>query len=706
MPMKPMRARQSPALAAAAVLALHWDAGAALELRASRAEVAAFGRVEFRIAGVPECADPFDPEAVDLRLELTAPDGGRVVVPAFFAQDYVRGADGAGAPDGWVYPTGTGVWMARFAPVLAGHHRAVAVLGRAGGELRSASVGFDCAASSARGFVRVARKDPRFLEFDNGEPFFAIGQNLAFIGEQQHVTAAKAREVLPKLAANGANYLRVWTCAGDWALAIEARKSAWERSWDGKGRLVADPADPARRCLPLPPGTTREVNPTHPVFLRPATRYVVAGRVRTEPAAVVHLDAHGTSRPLQSAPAQAWTAFRHEFTTGTRDWRLQAMRLRRAGGGMAWLGELSLQEAGGGPELLWEADMNRPARGCYNPLDCFLLDELVATAEQHGIRLQLCMLARDLYMHELADPASPAYDRAIAAAKRFFRHAIARWGASTSVAAWEYWNEMDPGLPTGRFHAELGEFLARHDPYRHLRTTSTWAPSPRDCRHPDLDLAGTHFYLRPADRPRLANEVEAVLDRARWLREQAPAKPALLDEFGLADDQWRITGEMRRSADLSDVHNALWASALSGTSGTALAWWWERLDQHDGHALYRPLSRFLAGVPWNGGGIRRLTAMCRGPALTVVGVRAGGDAWLWVFDPAAAWAKVVLDKQPPPERRNVVLELPGWPAGEARIEWHDTRTGSVTPARATADGGLLRLAAPPFRRDIACRLSM
>ena len=120
-------------------------------------------------------------------------------------------------------------------------------------------------------------------------------------------------------------------------------------------------------------------------------------------------------------------------------------------------------------------------------------------------------------------------ERAIRDARKVLRYAVARWGYSTAVAAWEYWNEMDPGLPTDKFYTALGEYLAREDPYGHLRTTSTWGPSAKDCRHQNLDVADTHFYLRPSDKGRLEDEVDAVLERTRWLREQAPAVARLMN---------------------------------------------------------------------------------------------------------------------------------------------------------------------------------
>ena len=684
------------------------DARAALELRVATNIVGAFARIELSIAGVTNYADPFDPAEVDLRIEFTTPEGKQVVVPAFIAQEYERRrADEGGAPRDWAYPVATGGWKARFAPVVPGKYSAVAVLKDSSGESQSAPVSFVCVASGAKGFIRVARKDPRFFEFDNGEPFFAIGQNLAFIGEQQHVTMPKAEEIFARLAENGANYLRVWTCADDWALAIEAPKSAWGRSWSGKGRIVADPDQAGRKCLLIPSSNaTQEVNPSHPVALRPGTRYVVSGKVRTETNVALRLEVQATSSPpLESTHLLAWTTFRHEFTTGARDWRLGSMRFRLEGKGAAWLGDLSLKEAGGGAELLWEADMNRRVRGFYNPFDCFLLDELLSAAEQRGIYLQLCMLTRNLYMNALTNSASPQYDRTIVDAKKFFRYAVARWGYSTSVAAWEYWNEMNPGLPTDRFYTELGAFFERTDPYHHLRTTSTWGPSAKDCRHGKLDVADVHFYLRPTDKTRLANEVEGVLDRTRWLREQAPSKPAHLGEFGLADDKWRITDDMKRSSDLSEMHNVLWASALSGASGTALFWWWERINQRNGYTNYRLLSRFIAEVPWNSGSVQTLEAACSEKHFRVIGLHGGQRAWFWIFDPAAAWEKVAIEKLEPPERRDLIVELADWPAASTRAEWWDTRSGKVVTNRPEkSSNGKLRLEVPAFQRDIACRV--
>lgn len=339
-------------------------------------------------------------------------------VPAFFAQEYERQRHGG---RDWFYPRGLPGWKARFAPPCPGDFTATAIVRDAQGSRRSEPVRFACVASQSPGFLRVNTRDPRWLEFSNGQAFFPIGQNLAFIGSQQYVTLTRAEEIFGKLAAHGANYLRIWTGCEGWALAIEARKSAWGRSWERRSPVVAMPGETKRRCVLLTQVTTA-INPSHELALRPATRYVVTGRVRVEDGALVRLEAQGTAPAILGAgPPGTWVAFRHEFSTGTNDHWLSGMRFLRGGQGAAWVADLSLREAAGGPELLWEADVNRPVRGSYNPLDCFWLDELLAAAQERGVYLQLCLLTRDLYMEALKDPASADYDRAIADAKKTFR---------------------------------------------------------------------------------------------------------------------------------------------------------------------------------------------------------------------------------------------------------------------------------------------
>jgi len=683
----------------------------AIGLRVSAPKVGKYEKVEFQIDVSGRYENPFDPEEIDVTVVIGS-EGRRYAIPAFYCQQYERRTITRGDRQvAWMYPVGEPVWKARFTPVQLGEYEAAAALKDRSGKTFSPVTALKCVASARKGFVRVSRKDARFLEFSDGQPFFPIGQNLAFIGLSQYAGLPKAEKMFAALAGNGANYLRIWTCCEDWAMAIEARKSAWGRSWDWRPPFAPVPGEESggRKCVKLNSDRpTAAVSPSHEVALRPKTRYAASGRVRVEGDAKVRLDVHGKKLDDLAAggPPQQWRPFRLEFETGDDDFWLGQMTFRLEGGGAARLDALSLQEAAGGPELLWEADPNRRVLGNYNPVDSFMLDEIVAAAEGNGLYLQLCMLTRDLYMNSLKDEKTPEYQKAIDDAKRFFRYAVARWGYSTSVAAWEYFNEQNPGLPTDRFYRELGEYLEEIDVYRHLRTTSAWGPSPKDWRHPKLDVADAHFYLRPADKDRLRDEVDAAQERTRVLREHAPAKPAHLGEFGLADDQWRPTEEMKTSRQVVDFHNALWASSLSGGTGTAMYWWWDRLDKLNAYPHYRPLADFVADVPWTTAGLQPTTAAVSPDRVRLVGLQGRDRAYFWLFNPQAAWSGVVIHGRTPDEIAGATVEIKDLVPRVYRVEWWDTQAGKVVKQESvTASGGALRLQSPAFRADVACKVA-
>jgi hypothetical protein len=724
-----------------------------LMIEAAQEKVGKYEKLELLIRLDTHVDNPFDPDQIDLTVLLTAPSGQHITLPAFYTQDYERRQFSQGRSGrNWYYPVGPGVWKARFAPAETGRYSATALCrghlardSRAGrprheaGDVQSASVQFECVSSDKKGFLRVSRKDPRFLEFDNGTEFFAIGQNLAFIGEGQYINLTKAEQIFGELHDNGANFLRIWTCCQDWAMAIEARKSAWDRSWSRNAGIVPmPPAAPTRvgrrggggdangstgrKCVKIEgnAGASITVSPSHAVALRPSTRYVLTGRFTAEGPTGLRVGVGGENWefPFNGAAGKTWQEFREEFVAGENEFWLGRTALSLAGAGTIWLDNLSLKEAPDGPELLWEADVNRPVRGVYNQLDCFILDQLVEAAEPNGIYLMLCVLTRDLYMKDLADDKSPAYEQAIKDARKFMRYAVARWGYSTSVAVWEYFNEINPGLPTDRFYAEVGEYLGEIDCYRHLRATSTWSPSARDCRLPSLDIGQLHHYMRPETKEDFKDEVAVVLEKTRFLREHAPNKPALIGEFGLATPKWGLSENMKQDEAGVHFHNSLWASAFAGASGTAMFWWWDQLDRQNAYGHYRPLARFLAPrlhggelAPAEAGvsfaGLHELKATASDQRLRLLGYQAENCAYLWVSDKDATWWNRVVDKKQPTSVESATIEIQGLAPGNYRLEWWDTSTGNIIQTeQISGSQGSLHITIPSFSGDIACKIQI
>lgn len=650
--------------------------------------------------------DPFDPGQVDLSVHIEGPAGKTTVVPAFWAQDYERRRTGQRRRmANWYYPVGSGTWRARFAPMALGDYSAVAVLKDSEGLTQSSPVRFKCIESDTQGFLGVSEKDPRFMAFSDGTPFFAIGQNLSFIGGGQYVNLTKAEEIFGKLSDKGANFLRIWTCCDDWAIGIESKKSAWGRSWDRGSSIVAMPGSVTRNCVLI--GEDKgsvSVSPSHPVALRPGTRYVLSGRFMTEAATglAVEMSPGGRSQ-FEAGPSGIWKEFRQEFVAeNDRHW-LGRLSLVRIGTGKIWLDGLSLKEVGGGAELLWEADVNRPKRGYYNQLDCFILDKIVESARQNGIFLMLCLITRDLYMSQLSNVNSDDYRRAVADAKKFMRYAVARWGYSKSIAAWEYFNEMDPGKPTDRFYDEVGAYLEEIDPYHHLRTTSTWHPSARDCRLQRLDIAQLHHYMRPETKEEFKDEVAVLVDKTRFLREHAPNKPALVGEFGLATPKWGLSDNMKRDKNGTHFQTSLWASAFAGSSGTAMFWWWEQLDAQDAYRHYRPLSTYLADVSF--AGLERTDAAVSNDSIRVLGYQGRQCAYLWLFNRQATWWNIVIDEAKPQAVQGEMLDVPGLAPGRYTVQWWDTDTGEVTArSEVSIRQGRLSVPIPAFDRHIACKI--
>lgn len=223
-------------------------------------------------------------------------------------------------------------------------------------------------------------------------------------------------------------------------------------------------------------------------------------------------------------------------------------------------------------------------------------DSVVSAAEKTGVRVQFV-----LFHHgQVSSTVNPNWgehpwyvrnggflqraadfftdDRAKRLAKQWLRYAVARWGHSPSIFAWELFNEVewsDLAL-SGRWdlvstwHREMSEYLRGIDPYRHLIATSS------HMGHPDLwkpmDFYNPHGYP-PNVRGMVAG---AVVPKD---------KPFFFGEFG-GDGP---PGEGERLI----VRDGVWSGILSGHSGAAMYWYWDRMDRYGLFDEYERASKVL-----------------------------------------------------------------------------------------------------------------
>jgi hypothetical protein len=167
-----------------------------------------------RVAAFAE-GNPFDPAQIDLWAELTAPSGAALRIPGFFYQDYERALVENSER---LTPKGDPVWMARFTPTETGAWRWRWRVRTPRCAETTPWQTFEATApeASAHGFLRVSAEDPRYLRFDDGTPYFAVGENVGWYDGRG--TFAYDRW-FAALRAQGANFARVWMPS--WAFGLE-----------------------------------------------------------------------------------------------------------------------------------------------------------------------------------------------------------------------------------------------------------------------------------------------------------------------------------------------------------------------------------------------------------------------------------------------------------------------------------------------------
>lgn len=181
-----------------------------LALRAVRlntASVPRYGKLEMRLDLSATYDNPFDPDQIAVTAAFTSPQGRTAVVNGFLNQDFARRLDSGHER---VDAAGTPYWDIRFAPDAVGVWRArITAHDRTGAVTRSVS--FRVTPSSSPGFERRSRRNPAVFAYDDGKPFFLIGENM---GWGNGPGTFSYDDWLPALGRAGGNWIRLWM--GTW----------------------------------------------------------------------------------------------------------------------------------------------------------------------------------------------------------------------------------------------------------------------------------------------------------------------------------------------------------------------------------------------------------------------------------------------------------------------------------------------------------
>ncbi len=178
----------------------------------------------------PSPANPFDPGQIDVQVVFTDPSGVETRALGFFFQDYrrelVHGNERLTA-------TGEPVWKVRFAPPRAGRWRWHWEVRSPAGIAVTNPRALEVTPSHERGYVRRSEHDHRFLAFDDGSPYFAVGENTGWYDDRGTYAYD---DWFRRLAAQDANYGRLWMASFgfglEWAdMPLGDYRKRLDRAW-------------------------------------------------------------------------------------------------------------------------------------------------------------------------------------------------------------------------------------------------------------------------------------------------------------------------------------------------------------------------------------------------------------------------------------------------------------------------------------------
>ena len=441
---------------------------------AKRDTVPQFSKLELSFVAGGTWDNPFDPSQVAIDALVNGPGGRQWTVPAFYYQDFQRLAMGRAEV---LMPKGDPQWKVRFAPPVVGHYRYVLRMANRGKTAESPEGTFRCTEDARRhGYLRVSRENPRYLQFEDGTPFFAVGMNVATL---RSGGTADAERWYTRLADVGGNFVRSWWCAG---------------------------------------GTD--------------------------------LESAVTNRPDQG------------------------------------LGKYKLDQA-------WR------------------IDYTVDLAERKGIHIMCCLetqqyLRRDRwwpnYTYNAANggPVTSqanffVNERADEFFRRRLRYIVARWSYSTSVYAWQFWNEVSAcnsfhAGNAAKWHRRMARYLRSADPVQHIIHTNFGNLDGYEIVDglPEMEVVSTNIYSR-------RDMAQTGLWAAQWMTSRY-AKPFLLTEYGVG----HRGGWVKEDPEGVIVHNGLWGPIMAGSAGSGLPWGWSNwIDVQDMYHYWQPIAEAVKGIPFH-----------------------------------------------------------------------------------------------------------
>jgi len=273
----------------------------------------------------------------------------------------------------------------------------------------------------------------------------------------------------------------------------------------------------------------------------------------------------------------------------------------------------------------------------FNPSAIEKLDRLVTLSDSLGVYMMLTLGQGDYNTRDGGFSPNAAdffvNPKSMQRYKNRLRYIIARWGYSTSIGAWELFNEVDnvqfgnKAKPINAdsivtWHDVMSTYIKETDPYQHLVTTSI---SHRDLKGlnslKNIDFNQKHIYKNTASIP------EAIVKY-----EDDFKKPYVIGEYSYEWDWSKNFDDFPLEMD-SDFKRGLWYGLFSPTPILPMSWWWEYFDNRGTDAYFNRLKTIADQMLAAGSSFEQLKITSSVADIKTLGVKAGSKTFAYAFNP-------------------------------------------------------------------------
>ncbi|MDD3953214.1 MAG: hypothetical protein PHY82_04775 [Lentisphaeria bacterium] len=362
--------------------------------------------------------------------------------------------------------------------------------------------------------------------------------------------------------------------------------------------------------------------------------------------------------------------------------------------------------------------------GHFNQYRAWMLDHILRLAEENDIYLILVLnnhgkfgttydteWARNPYNKAnggFLENCEDYYtsEEAKAAFRATADYIVARWGASPNLLSWKLFTEVDLTGPSIEFyhhpsvaawHAEMGSYLKKIDPYKHPVTTHWMLGYHRIndaiANLPELDFLSTDAYYNPGGGTEaLVNMLKTgVLYGQKW------NKPLVITEYGgssYADNMGNL---------MKQVEIGLWTGLFNEAGILPMYWWFALLEDKNLYHHFDAVNRFASNEDRRG--LERNEYRLDNGPLSVNEMRSPERYYAWLFDTEYYFTE--QENRPPALHSDKKLMVDHLQPGSYALEIWNSRSGEILHRenRVISEAKTpLSIPLPEFRQSLAVKL--